>query len=136
MWDLNTEMQRASMKHLVFLAENSFLLHKVCSCLEQTAEPSVHATTHSAAHLGTLCDQGHLLEQLTPLSASANVCEDDQHVHALVIRQVLSCCQHKSWGDESLNGGVIGQVQEQDSSLHGAILLKVLCKCKIQQWSG
>ena len=45
---------------------------------------------------------------------------------ATLVCQILSCSESNSGCDDALNGGVIGQIQEQHSLLHGTILLKIL----------
>lgn len=43
-----------------------------------------------------------------------------------LIGEVLCRGEGKTWRDDALNGGVIGQVQEEAHVLHRAILLEIL----------
>jgi hypothetical protein len=46
-------------------------------------------------------------------------------MHFFLVSQMLSSSKSKSWGDNSLNGGVVSMVHEKDDSVHGAIDLEV-----------
>jgi hypothetical protein len=46
-------------------------------------------------------------------------------VHLFLVSQMLSGGKSKSWGDDSLNGGIIGVIHEKDDSVHGAIDFEV-----------
>ena len=46
-------------------------------------------------------------------------------MHLFLVSQMLSGGKSKSWGDNSLNGGIIGMIHEKDNSIHGAINLEV-----------
>lgn len=46
--------------------------------------------------------------------------------HLALVGQELSSGQSQTWSDNSLNSGVVGQVQEQAHVLHGAVLFEVL----------
>lgn len=60
------------------------------------------------------------------LSIGRHVSEDDEDVLLTLVGEVFSSGEGKTGGDDTLDGGVIGQVQEEAHILHGAILLKVL----------
>ena len=71
---------------------------------------------------------------------SCTVPESNAHQHAtkstMALVCAIHCVQRNARGDDALNTGVIGRVEEQDSSLHGAFLLRVSFKSKIQSCSG
>jgi hypothetical protein len=46
-------------------------------------------------------------------------------VHLFLVSQMLSGGKSKSWGDDSLNGGIVGVIHEKNGSIHGAINLEV-----------
>ena len=73
---------------------------------------------------------GHLLSRCRHLSqrigVRAHVREDDQHVEAALVREVLGCRQRDTRRDDALDGGVVGEVEEQHGPLQRAVLLKVL----------
>jgi len=46
-------------------------------------------------------------------------------VHLLLVSQMLSGGQSKSWGDDTLDGWVVGVVHEQHDSVHGSIHLEI-----------
>ena len=47
---------------------------------------------------------------------------------AALVGQVFGGSEGDAGGDDALDGGVIGQVQEQHCLVHGSVLLKVLCR--------
>mmetsp|Transcript_38125 Transcript_38125/g.96425 ORF Transcript_38125/g.96425 Transcript_38125/m.96425 type:complete len:371 (-) Transcript_38125:560-1672(-) len=79
---------------------------------------------------GVAAAAGHLLtggRHLTQrVGVRGHVGQDDQHVVPAVVRQVLGGGERNAGRDDALNGGVVGQVQEQHGALQGAVLLEVL----------
>ena len=69
-------------------------------------------------------------EQLTELSP----CTENKHAHAhyatnitkLTVGKVLGGGECKTGCDNTLDGGVIGEVEEEAHVLHGAVLLEIL----------
>jgi len=59
------------------------------------------------------------------VSIGAHIGHDNQHVKFLFIGQILGGSQGKSRSDNSLNRGIVGQVQEKHHSLHGTVLLEI-----------
>jgi hypothetical protein len=59
------------------------------------------------------------------VSVCGHIGHNDQDMQFLFISQILGCCQGQSWGNDSFDCGIVGQVQEQDDSLHRTILLEV-----------
>ena len=60
------------------------------------------------------------------ISVRAHVCQDDQHVLATLICQVLGCGEGNTRSNDTLNGGIVGQIEEEACLVHGPILLKIL----------
>lgn len=77
--------------------------------------------TTSAGNL--LPGSRHLTQSL---SVRGHVRKDDQHVLLALVGEELSGRKGQTRGDDSLNGRVVGQVEEEAHVLHGAILLEVL----------
>lgn len=50
-------------------------------------------------------------------------------VVAALVCEVLCCGECDTWGDDTLDGGVVCQVEEENGLLKGAVLLEIL-------WSG
>lgn len=46
-------------------------------------------------------------------------------MHATLIGQVLGSGEGDSWRDDALDGGVVGEVEEEHCAAKGAVLLKV-----------
>lgn len=54
------------------------------------------------------------------------ICLPSLTVVAALVGKVLCCGECNTWGDDTLDGGVVCQVEEEDSLLKGAVLLKIL----------
>lgn len=59
------------------------------------------------------------------ISVGTHVGHDDQDVQFLLVGQVLSSGQGQTGGDDTLDGWVVGQVQEEHHTLHRSVLLEV-----------
>lgn len=51
--------------------------------------------------------------------------QNSKHMHLFLVGEELSGGEGESWGDDSLNSGVVGQVDEQDDLVHGSIDLEI-----------
>lgn len=47
-------------------------------------------------------------------------------MHLLLVSQVLSRGESKSWGDDTLDGWIVGVVHEQHDTVHGSVDLELL----------
>ena len=83
----------------------------------------VHVTRETTAAGHLLTGGRHLAQRL---GVRGHVGEDDQHVLLALVREELGGGQGQAGRDDPLDGGVVGQVQEQAHVLHGAVLLEVL----------
>ncbi|KAI0564002.1 hypothetical protein FGB62_31g125 [Gracilaria domingensis] len=83
----------------------------------------VHVTRVSTATRHLLTRGRHLSKRV---SVRAHVGEDDEHVHAALVREVLGGGEGEARRDDTFDGGVVGQVEEERDLAHGAVLLKVL----------
>jgi len=54
-----------------------------------------------------------------------HISKNGEHMHLLGVGEVLSGGQGKSGSNDSLNGGIVGQVHEEDDTVHGAIDLEI-----------
>lgn len=59
-------------------------------------------------------------------SIRRHIGQDDQNVFLALISQKLGSGQGETWGNNSLDGGIVGQVQEQAHVLHRAVLFEIL----------
>mmetsp|Transcript_30950 Transcript_30950/g.71336 ORF Transcript_30950/g.71336 Transcript_30950/m.71336 type:complete len:336 (-) Transcript_30950:51-1058(-) len=84
---------------------------------------SVHVTRVTTATGHLLAGSGHLTQSV---GVRGHVCENDKHVLVALVCEVLSHRQGKTGGDDTLDRGVVSQVQEQAHVLHGSVLLEVL----------
>jgi hypothetical protein len=48
------------------------------------------------------------------------------HAHTRLVGEVLGGGEGEAGGDDALDGGVVGEVEEEAHVLHGAVLLEVL----------
>ena len=60
------------------------------------------------------------------LSVGGHVSEDDEHVLLTLIGQEFGRGQSQARRDDPLNGGIVGQVEEETDVLHGTVLFEVL----------
>ena len=88
-----------------------------------TIHENLEGTWISAASWHLLSGSRHLTQRI---GIRAHVREDDQHVLAALVGEILCSCQSDSWSDDALNGRIVCQIQEQYCLLHRSILLKVL----------
>lgn len=56
------------------------------------------------------------------VSVGGHVREDDEDVQVALVGEVLGGGEGETGGDDALNGGVVGEVEEQGSALHGSRL--------------
>jgi hypothetical protein len=100
-------------------------------------------TVLSSDSTGSLVDGGEISVHITRVSSSTwdffsggrdfsqgvgvgrHVSENNQHVHFFFVSQVLSSGESKSGSDNSFDGGIVGQVHEEDDTVHGAVDLEV-----------
>ena len=59
------------------------------------------------------------------IGVSTHIGHNDEHMQFSFIGQILGCREGQSWGNNSFDGGVISQIQEQDHPLHRTVLLEV-----------
>jgi hypothetical protein len=59
------------------------------------------------------------------ISISTHISHDDQHVELPLVGQILGSGEGQSGSDNSLNSGIVGEVEEQHDTLHGTVLLEV-----------
>lgn len=57
-----------------------------------------------------------------------HVGKDDQHVEVALVGQVLGSGECQTRGDDTLDGGVVREVQEKGRTLHRTALLKVVAE--------
>eukprot|EP01084_Bolivina_argentea_P071534 130022_1 len=90
--------------------------------LVDASQIGVHVTgeTTTAGHL--LTGGGHLTQGI---GVGRHVGQDDQHVLTAIVGQVLGGGQGQTGGHDTLNGGIVGQVQEEHGLLHGTVLLEL-----------
>lgn len=83
----------------------------------------VHVTgeTTTTGHL--LTGSRHLTQSL---GVRGHVGKDDEHVLLALVGQELGGSQSQAGSDDTLDGRIVGQVQEQTHVLHGTVLLEVL----------
>mmetsp|Transcript_44392 Transcript_44392/g.74728 ORF Transcript_44392/g.74728 Transcript_44392/m.74728 type:complete len:361 (+) Transcript_44392:445-1527(+) len=81
----------------------------------------IPGVTTTARHL--LTSRGHLTQSV---SIRRHVCQDNQHVHPNSVGQVLSTGEGQTGCNDTLDGWVVGQVQEEHGTFHGTVLLKLL----------
>ena len=62
------------------------------------------------------------------LAVACHIGQDDQHVLVQVKGQILGHGQRGTGGNDTLNDGVIGQIQQHDHTLHGTAALKALAE--------
>mmetsp|Transcript_9018 Transcript_9018/g.30566 ORF Transcript_9018/g.30566 Transcript_9018/m.30566 type:complete len:578 (+) Transcript_9018:341-2074(+) len=86
-------------------------------------EVRVHVAGVPAAAGHLLASRGHLAEGV---GVRGHVREDHEHVLVAVVGQVLGRGERNARGDDALDGGVVGQVEEEGHALHGAVLLEVV----------
>ena len=90
----------------------------------QVTDTHTHTCAHMIASILTTGKDCRILIRHTHCNTSTG--ENNKHMVATIICQVLRSCQCNAGCDDTFNGGVIGQVEEQHGALKAAILLKVL----------
>jgi hypothetical protein len=60
------------------------------------------------------------------LCIGAHVGQDDEHVLLALVSEELGSGQRQTGGDDTLDGRVVGQVEEQAHVLHRTVLLEIL----------
>ena len=60
------------------------------------------------------------------ISIRTHIGQDDQHVLLALVGQVLSSGKGQTRGNNTFDGGIVSQVQEQGHTLHGTVLLEIL----------
>ena len=105
------------------LCDGSLLALDPSGTLVQLCEVGVHVS-------GVTAPSGHFLtggSDLTErLAVVRDVGHDDQHLHAQVERHVLRGGQTETRGEGTLDGGVVGEVQEDHGVLQSAGPLELL----------
>eukprot|EP00050_Salpingoeca_kvevrii_P005899 m.286285 g.286285 ORF g.286285 m.286285 type:complete len:410 (+) comp11542_c0_seq1:188-1417(+) len=83
----------------------------------------VHVTGETTA-------TGHLLtgsrDLAKGLGVRAHVGQNDEHVLLALVREVLGRRERQTRRNDTLDGRVVGKVEEERDTLHGAVLLEVL----------
>mmetsp|Transcript_62503 Transcript_62503/g.167417 ORF Transcript_62503/g.167417 Transcript_62503/m.167417 type:complete len:335 (+) Transcript_62503:537-1541(+) len=85
----------------------------------------VHVPGVPSAPGDLLAGGGDLAEGV---GVGGHVREDHEDVLLPLVGEVLRGGEGQAGGDDALDGGVVGEVQEQDDVLHGAVLLKIVLK--------
>uniref|UniRef100_A0A2M4D215 Putative secreted protein n=1 Tax=Anopheles darlingi TaxID=43151 RepID=A0A2M4D215_ANODA len=83
----------------------------------------VHVTGETTTSGYLLTGSRHLTQSL---SVRGHVGQDDQHVLLALIGQELGGRQRQTGRNDTLDGRIVGQVQEQAHVLHGTVLFEVL----------
>mmetsp|Transcript_38540 Transcript_38540/g.97013 ORF Transcript_38540/g.97013 Transcript_38540/m.97013 type:complete len:354 (-) Transcript_38540:194-1255(-) len=105
------------------LCDTSVATVHTAGTLVDGAKIGVHVTgvTTTAGHL--LTSGRHLTQRI---GITTHVSENDQHVLLGLIGKVFGRGESKTWRDDALNGGIVGQVQEESHTLQRAVLLEIL----------
>lgn len=86
-------------------------------------EISVHVS-------GVSTTSGHLFSggrHLTKgIGIRRHIGEDDQNVLVALVGEILGGSEGETWGDDTLNGWIIGQVEEEGDTFHRSVLLEIL----------
>ena len=83
----------------------------------------IHVTRVATAAGHLLAGSRHLTEGV---SIRRHVGEDNENVLVALVSEVLGGGECKTGGDDALDGGVIGEVEEEANVLHRAVLLEIL----------
>ena len=59
------------------------------------------------------------------IGVSGHISENGEHMHLLSVGQVLGSGQGETRRDDSLNGGIVGQVHEEHDTVHGSVHLEI-----------
>ena len=59
------------------------------------------------------------------VGVGGHISENGEHMHLLSVGQVLGSGQGETRRDDSLNGGIVGQVHEEHDTVHGAVHLEI-----------
>ena len=59
------------------------------------------------------------------VGVGGHIGQNGKHMHFLLVGKMLGGGQGKSWGDDTLDGGVVGVVHEKNNSIHGSINLEI-----------
>jgi hypothetical protein len=59
------------------------------------------------------------------ISIRGHISKNGQHMHLLLVSQMLSGGQGQSWSDDTLNGRIVGVIHEEHNTVHGAIYLEI-----------
>lgn len=103
------------------LCDGSVLALDTTSTLVDGGKIGVHITwvTSTTRHL--LSCSGDLTQGV---GVGGHIGEDGQHVHVLLVRQVLGGGQRESRGDNTLDGRVVRVVHEKHDTVHGSVDLE------------
>lgn len=110
------------------LSNGSVLALDSSSSLIYGWEISIHVSRIGSSSRNLFSGGWDLLKSIGILR---HVGHDNQHMHLLLIGQILCSCQGQSWRDYSLNCWIWGLIHEQSHSFHGSVLLKV---CHEEPW--
>ena len=82
----------------------------------------VHVTGVSSSSWHLLSGGGDLSQGV---GVRGHIGENGQHVHLLLVSEMLGGGQSQSGGDDTLDGGVVSVIHEEHDSVHGAVDLEV-----------
>ena len=83
----------------------------------------VHVTGVASTARHLLSGSGDLTQGV---GVGRHIGEDGKDVHLLLVGQVLCGGQSESWGDDTLDGWVVGVVHEEHDTVHGSVDLELL----------
>ena len=84
---------------------------------------SVHVSGVTTTTWDLLTGGGDLTKGI---SVGGHVGENNQHVLLQLVRVELGGGEGETGSDDTLDGGVVGEVQEERDTLHGSVLLEIL----------
>jgi len=104
------------------LSDRTVLASDTTSTLVEGGKIGVHVTRETTT-------SGHFFSGSRDFSEGVGVRghigEDSHDVHLLLVSEVLSSGEGETGSNNTLDGGIVGQVHEQDNRVHGAVDLEI-----------